>query len=62
MQEKDGRASMTKWNVTTVSGEREGVNADSASITPSGALTFYDGNVLALAYSPETWDVVVKAE
>ena len=51
---------MTKWNVMTADGDQEGVNADSASITPSGALTFYIDNVLSLAYSPDAWDVVFK--
>lgn len=49
---------MKKWAVTINGGDVQEVRADSASITPSGALTFYVDNSLALAFSPEVWDTL----
>lgn len=50
---------MKKWSVRTNDGATVEVRADSASITPSGALTFYVDNSLDLAFSPDVWDSLV---
>lgn len=51
---------MTKrWTVFTPEAtEGEDVGAENMSVSPAGALTFYDGPVLKVAYAPGAWMTV----
>lgn len=43
------------WDVLTAKGNEEEVGAENMSVSPAGALTFYDGNTLKVAYAPGAW-------
>lgn len=43
-----------RWLVNT-NGELDDVGAENMSVSPAGALTFYNGNTLAVAYAPGAW-------
>lgn len=43
------------WEVLTAKGNEEEVGAENMSVSPAGALTFYNGNTLAVAYAPGAW-------
>jgi len=42
------------WTVFTDENE-DSVGAENMSVSPAGALTFYNGNTLAVAYAPGAW-------
>lgn len=42
------------WTVYTDENE-DNVGAENMSVSPAGALTFYNGNTLAVAYAPGAW-------
>lgn len=49
---------MTERTWTVISdgpGSEEDVTAENMSVSPAGALTFYDGNTLKVAYAPGAW-------
>lgn len=43
------------WDVITANDTEDEITAENMSVSPAGALTFYNGNTLAVAYAPGAW-------
>lgn len=50
------------WEVTIPDGEPWYTEAENMSVSPAGALTFYNGNTLAVAYAPGAWTMAEYRE